>query len=521
MGAGQKNSGLDATTYAAVPSVRHGAAERLVALTIAAHPDLSRVGQRVFLRDMNDGHLSRAEPEFEAARGLGSAPLADGFVSRKPLRFSEPGDGAVRIERGESNTKVIIDGEPLAEARTVDAAAIDNGAVIRLAHRVVLVLHRQSLAPCNTFPEFDMVGESDAVQEVRSQIAQVADLAVPVLIRGKSGSGKELVARAIHFTRCDEEPFVAINMAALASGMAASELFGHVKGAFTGATRDHPGHFVRADGGTLFLDEIGDAPSDVQAMLLRVLETSEVVPVGGSATRRVNVRLIAATDADLEEAVEDGSFRLPLFHRLASYQIDVAPLCRRRSDIGRLVVHLLKLELTEIGEASRLDPPAERVEPWLPAGIVERMVRHDWPGNVRQLRNAVRHLVIASRGLDAARLDSTLQHLLEGGDNEVAPELGPERTTLTPGDIADDTLIAALRDNGWRVGPTAEALGIARSSLYRLIDRSSRIRKAKAISSEELAAVHAEHGGDVRKMAAQLEVSPRALRLRMRDVGLG
>jgi len=516
---------LDLSTLSTVPSIRLDKVDRVPALTVAAHPDPTMVGCRAFLSDIDGGRLSRTEPFFEPVRGTaGGGPLADPFVSRKPIELSIAA-GGVRILRGKTSSKVAVDATPLAQERLLTAEQVEAGVVIKLARRVVLVLHLQRRLPAEMTLQLGMVGESDALQAVRSQISQVADLHVPVLIRGASGTGKELVARAIHGVGrgAEASPFVAINMAAVPSTMAASALFGHVKGAFTGAHRDHPGHFVSADGGTLFLDEIGDTPADVQAMLLRVLETHEVCPVGGSTSRRVNVRLIAATDAPLEDVVDAGKFRLPLFHRLASYQIALPTLRERREDIGRLLLFLLRAELSAAGLDDCLDVPAQGKDPWLAAWIVERMVQHDWPGNVRQLRNAVRHLVIASRGKPAACIDPTLEAMLQAGTTEVdvdSPQAVEPAPPIAPADLDDDALLEALGKNGWRIGPTAEALGIARSSLYRLIDRSSRIRKAKELSREELVQARDSLGGDVRLMAENLRVSPRGLRLRMKDLGL-
>src|SRR5262249_8032126 len=180
--------------------------------------------------------------------------------------------------------------------------------------------------------------------------------------------------------------FAAINRAALPSSTAASELFGHSRGAFTGATHDHDGMFVRAHGGTLFLDEVGETPYDIQPALLRVLETGEVTPLGSSKSQMVDVRLGAATDADLELQISESGLREALFHRLAGYQLLVPPLRERRDDIGRLLLQFLRDELDSTGDLKRLLDQTDA--PWLPASLVARLVRYSWPGNVRQLRNA-------------------------------------------------------------------------------------------------------------------------------------
>jgi len=275
---------------------------------------------------------------------------------------------------------------------------------------------------------------------VRAEIARVADLTLPVLLRGETGSGKELVARAIHQVGSRDRPFIAVNIAAIPPSTAASELSGHARGAFTGAAGDHQGLFERADGGTPFLDEIGETPADVQPMLLRVLETGEVTPLGSTKSRNVTVRLIAATEAGLDTQVSEHGFRAALLHRLAGYQLVVPPLRDRRDDIGRL--------------------------------LVGRLARYAWPGNVRQLRNAARQLAISSRGADEVRADAALEKLL--AVSAVAPAPGAARRD--PADVTDDELLAALRANKWRAVGAATQLGLPRPTLYALIDRSKRIR---------------------------------------------
>ncbi|WP_267898709.1 sigma-54 factor interaction domain-containing protein [Sorangium cellulosum] len=221
-----------------------------------------------------------------------------------------------------------------------------------LVHRAPAVL---------SAPRHGLVGEGSALEDVLMSAARVADLQVPVLLRlrGETGVGKERVAQAIHQASPRAgRPCLAVNMAVLAPNTAASELFGHARGSFTGAHQRHVGLFERAHGGTLFLDEIGDMSMEVQAMLLRALETGTILPLGDSEQRAVDVRVIAATDVDLEQAVAQGRFRAPLLHRLQGYIITIPPLRQSREDIPRLLLHFLREELAQIGELSRLEPPA-------------------------------------------------------------------------------------------------------------------------------------------------------------------
>ena len=512
-----------ATTRQAVPPAFASGQVRVPTLTIACHPDPARVGHRYHLA----GHLSneasrvaRLEPVFSTVAGVAIAPLNDPFISRKPIHFAPLPGGGVEITRGASSTLLEVEGRGVTDRIALAPEAIDAGVTVVLGQRIVLVLRRRALPEPLPAVGARLIGGSDEVFALRRRIGQVADLDVPVLIRGESGSGKELVARAIHDGSPRRRgPFVAVNMAAVPPSTAASELFGHVRGAFTGAVRDHAGHFERASGGTLFLDEVGETPSEIQAMLLRALESGTILPVGASGPKHVDVRLVAATDADLDGAVAAGTFRLPLLHRLSGYTIPVPPLRERREDVGRLLLHFLEEELTLVGEAERLERPG--AEPWLPAWLVERLVRHPWPGNVRQLRNVVRQLVISSRGAGRMTVDPAVEALLAVQPKAPPPQAAPAvRTSRAPADIGDAELVAALRANGWKVGPTARALGIARSSLYLLIDRSRSIRKARDVSAEEIAAARAACDGSVQRMAEQLEVSARGLKLRMTELGL-
>ena len=420
----------------------------MVAVTIAYHVDLRRVGERC-LMTTPELEVSRVWPMFAPPTTSEAKPLEDRYLSRSPI---------VKLTATSIEGNITIDGVPLKGRLALDPDALARGVVVELADRVVLVIHRVGASPAA--PRHGLVGDSDAMARLRADITRVADLAVPVLVRGESGSGKELVASALH----EASPragraFVGVNIAALPATTAASELFGHARGAFTGAAHDHDGLFVRADGGTLFLDEIGEAPLDVQPMMLRVLETREIVPLGGSKPRKVDVRVIAATDADLEMQIAENGFREALFHRLAGFQILVPPLRERRDDIGRLLVHFLREELAATGELGKLEGRHERLKPWLPASLVARLVRHHWPGNVRQLRNAARQLAIASRGADQARIDPVLERLLA-----TVPASGSNapRARRDPSSIGEDELLGALRGTG-RCAARRLALDVVRA----------------------------------------------------------
>jgi two-component system nitrogen regulation response regulator GlnG len=493
-------------------------------LTIAYHPDTPRIGERMFLFTPKGEPqpLSRLEPVFGRVDGTQTAPLNIVVVSRKPTWLSPAGDGDVLVSPDPDGSALTVDGEPLFAPKKIPASAVVAGVVLELAHRVVLVLHLAQLDSPRASP-LGLLGESDALDTVRAAACRFAEMNAPVLVRGETGVGKELVAKAIH--ECSgrhEGPWVSVNLGAIPPSTAASALFGHVKGAFTGADRDHRGYFEQADGGTLFLDEVGAASPELQSMLLRALETGELQPVGGREHRRVDVRVVAATDEELEEAISAGRFRAPLFHRLAGLVVRIPPLRARKEDIGRLLSHFLHRELEAVDRLDRLEPPSGGKPLWLPAGLVSRLVRHPWPGNVRQLKNVIRQLVAAN--LDAEVVDEA--HL---PTEFLAPAPAPAEGALDGGagpstpmasEIDDHDLVAAMRANRWRINATALALGISRNTLYSLIEKSPRLRKAKDIPGDEIRRCHAECKGDLGAMMEILEVSKRALQLRLKELEL-
>ena len=235
----------------------------------------------------------------------------------------------------------------------------------------------------------EIIGSSSAIQEVFKRIAMVAPSEACVHLRGESGTGKELVARAIHrYSQRAEGPFVAVNVASLNPSLAESELFGHAKGAFTGAEHACKGLLEQADGGTLFLDEVADIPLSIQVKLLRVLEYGEIAPVGGDRPVRSNFRLLSATHQNLGQNVAEGSFRQDLYFRLVTFEIEIPPLRERREDIAALTDHFLAMLAAKNGCP----------RPILPAEALRTLQERPWYGNVRELRNALEHAVILARG---------------------------------------------------------------------------------------------------------------------------
>jgi two-component system, NtrC family, nitrogen regulation response regulator GlnG len=509
----------------------------LPGLTILAHPEAGRIGERVSLPDLRSGRpvrISRLEPGFSHPGETLRRALGTLYLSRSPILLQPAEDGGLHLSCRETRTAVEADLEPVDGERTFTAKDLARGVVLLLAQKITLVLH----GFCPVFEPIaghGMEGKSDALQEVRRRIDQVAGLDLPVLVRGETGSGKELVARALHQAgRRRDRPFVPVNMGAIPPSLAAAELFGSEKGSFTGADRRRQGFFNRAHGGTLFLDEIGEVPPEVQPLLLRALETGEIQRVGSDDPFKVDVRIVAATDADLEQAIGAQRFRAPLLHRLGGYEIRLPPLRERRDDFGRLLFHFVRDELSALGQAHLLTDRGPDGSSWLPAPLVARLAAWSWPGNVRQLRNVARQLAIESRSAAEAQAGPELEALLGAPgsglrppppvrpplEKKPEPAAGSARRFRSPREVSDDELVEALRANGWEPGAAARQLGISRPAVYALIDASRRVRKGSDLGREEVEDAFRHCGGRFAEMAARLEVSLEALKRRIKQLGL-
>ncbi len=309
----------------------------------------------------------------------------------------------------------------------------------------------------------ELTGESPVMRALREQIARVAPTDAWVLILGEHGTGKELVAQTIHrLSRCAQRPMVEINCAAIPEDLIESELFGHEKGAFTGATTSRRGKFDLADGGMLFLDEIGDMSLRTQAKILRILQEQKFERVGGSRTISVNVRVLAATNKDLEEEIRKGTFREDLYWRLNVVPIHVPPLRERKEDIPLFV--------EEFGRDFAAKGLGRKA---FSAAAIEAMMAHDWPGNVRELRNFVERLVIMSPG-EEITADEVRRHL-PGGQGAAAAE-APSLAAAACVDFREarrrferQWLAQRLAENGWNISQTAERIGMERSHLSKKI----------------------------------------------------
>ena len=305
-----------------------------------------------------------------------------------------------------------------------------------------------------------MIGTSPALRRMLKRIEAVAETPASVLVQGESGVGKELVAHAIHMqSPRSAGPLVKVNCASIPKELFESEFFGHVKGAFTGAHRDRIGRFQLADGGTIFLDEVSEIPHELQGKLLRVLQESEFERVGDDVTRSVDVRVIAATNRNLEQLIVDGEFREDLFYRLSVFPVDVPPLRERGDDVVQLAQHFLEQACKDFGRAILT----------LTRGQAENLRAYNWPGNVRELKNVIERAVILSQG-KVLRLDISMSHLR-------ADTREPVETADAPADILTDkqirelqrsNLLRALERSNWKVsgaGGAAELLGVRPTTL--------------------------------------------------------
>src|SRR5712691_9783281 len=301
----------------------------------------------------------------------------------------------------------------------------------------------------------DIVWKSEAMRHVMAQVDRVAASETRVCIFGETGTGKELVARALHErSPRHDRPFVTVNCAAVPSELIESELFGHEKGAFTGAAARHLGKFEQAHGGTLFLDEIGDMPAAMQAKLLRLLQEGELERIGGERPIVVNTRVIVATHRDLDALVEKGTFREDLYHRVFVFPIVMPPLRERPGDVPALAEHFAALVAEQNG--------------WKPRGFepeaVEQLVRYAWPGNVRELRNVVERLLLLTDG--AVDADS-VRRVLSSKHAKGRAHIGSGTLANRVDAFEREVVLSELAAHGHRVSETARALGLERSHLYK------------------------------------------------------
>jgi len=311
----------------------------------------------------------------------------------------------------------------------------------------------------NQYGYENMVGMSDSMQHVFSVLESLMNTDTTVLIQGESGTGKELIARALHFYGPrKKKAFVAVNCSAIPEGMLESELFGHAKGAFTGAVRSHMGKFELANGGTLFLDEIAEMSPAVQVKLLRVLEERVFQRLGQNKNIRIDIRLVTATNKNLWEEVRSGSFRKDLYYRLSVFPLILPPLTERLDDIPLLVNHFIEKFNGEMGRKIQ----------GIAHGVLEIFETYHWPGNIRELANAIEHAFVHAKGVLIHPSD--LPQLVVSATETVAGRKAADRT-LAMDAIERELIVKELQKANWKRSVAARKLGMSRSTLWRRMEK--------------------------------------------------
>ena len=426
------------------------------------------------------GHeATRTYPEFRPHLVFLDVKMEgmDGLETLKRLRELDPRAQIVMIS-GHGTIQTAVEATQLGAYDFLEKPLDTDRILLTLRNaleHVVLVKENVRLKQ-EVRAQYEIVGSSKAIRHVIELLEKVAPTPARVLITGENGTGKELVARAIHaLSPRASGPFVEVNCAAIPTELIESELFGHIKGSFTGAFADRPGKFELADGGTLFLDEIGDMSLSAQSKVLRALQEGVISRVGSGKALPVDVRVIAATNKNLNHEIEEGRFREDLLYRLNVVPIHVPSLRERRSDISQLITHFTA-ELTRVGL------PAKDFE----TDAVERLTAHDWPGNIRELKNAVERLLILAAGPSVTQVD--VERLVGRGDGGRGKGTGAvgsgDARWLRAATFEDfkqaaerDFLLRKLQEHDWNVSETARTLQMPRSNLYKKIERYGLARR--------------------------------------------
>jgi two-component system, NtrC family, nitrogen regulation response regulator GlnG len=539
-------------------------------LRVLHHVDLARVGavtsETAPLAAGDWQLVGRNVPLFGSSTQ--ERPLDDATVSREQFKVRwVPSRHVFELTSSTDArrpNRVVPTGAPGAEHEIAGAIELAPGSCVAIGERVLLALEVVKSRPRGA-DRLGLVGESEALWALRDEIRDVGVFGRPALVMGPTGAGKELVARAIHAcsTRA-RGPFVPINCATLPEQLVESLLFGHTRGAFTGAERASSGLLAAADGGTLFLDELGELPPSIQPKLLRVLQDGLTLPVGAHEQRRVDFRLVAATNRNLRDEVDAGRLREDLYHRIATHVVLVPPLSARRLDVPELFVHFLTRLVAEHHELGWLLGGAEHARPSIPLSFFVDMLRQPWTGNVRELQNLVEHVArlnmrpgpfraperqpaeapaasappppfqrpsspppaaqvdgaaypaqVGEIGAELGLALKTVVKLLDGNFLEEArqaldePARAERQARLR--DVAASALFARLAERDFNQSRVAADLGTSRTTVVKLM-RDLGLRRATDLTLDEIERASAATGGDLERAALALRVSPQALK---------
>ncbi len=509
---------MDATLPSVTASLSDESCTRALSLTIVFHPQLKRIGEcwQVPLGQRAVQQvLGRQQPPFRRRRSAPDAGrgLEEAHVSRQALILKADRCDGVVITREAGASRCLVGGVVLKESRHCPVEELSRGVSVQLGHAVVLWLRYGPVSDLDSDEGGGglarLLGDSEQMHQLRRQIQRVAATDLDVLILGETGVGKELTASAIHQASHREEgPMVAINMSAIPVTLAPALLFGSERGAFTGAAKAQRGYFRQAQGGTLFLDEIGDTAAEIQPQLLRALQQREVQVVGGEL-EAVDIRVVAATDSDLDDST---AFDSALRHRLGCLEIHVPALREHAEDIGQLLMYFLLDAADWMGcEALLPDTQSDDMKLAQWAGVFRLFADYDWPGNVRELANAARQLLVASD--TSLTLPSQLKIRLQ------AERRTPDEEPVAAGEVDDDSLRQAFVESDYEVAATARILGISRQAIYRRLSELPDLRLASDVTEDEVDSALQTANGDVRRAAQVLAVSYRGLRSRLRIRG--
>lgn len=409
-------------------------------LTIVYHPNRALIGSSIELSGRMSVTLGRASDLF------GNGALNDRLLSRTHAVLEVDSRGVLLVDNQSTNGTRVNDA-PVTRTKLRTGDRIRIGSILLLFHDA-LPAPWQRLHP-------ELVGVSSSISKVLESVHQVSRHNTAVLIQGETGTGKELVARAVHRESGRRGDFVTVNCGAITDNLLQSELFGHNKGAFSGAHQTRMGLFGAANGGTLFLDEIGEASPRLQVALLRVLETSSIRRVGDNEGRPVNVRIVAATNRDLKEMIAQDGFRADLYARLSGWTIQVDPLSERKEDIIHLSQHFIR----KAGADAQLS-----------RSLINSLLSYDWPYNIRQLRTAINWTLIESGGKPVLRMTPRIEELLRSNSRALRTQPPQPTPVIHPGDIE---LKSTLLQHSGNIKAVSADLGVSRSTLYRWLKASN------------------------------------------------
>lgn len=533
----------------------------LLAMSIAWHPETQRIGAQ-YVASHHDWNLelSRFVPSFNKPNE-DALPLGFSGVSREPLRFKRDEQEGIQLSIPNSRMAVEINGVEMTGSCYLSYEQIEDGVVIGLGRTVLICLHWMKSVPRNNaVPGF--IGIGQAALSTRDLIRQAALSDNTVLLLGETGTGKEVAAKGIHsLSKRANKPMVCVNMATLNESLAAADLFGAAKGAYTGAQQSREGYFGQAEQGSLFLDEIGNTPQPVQAMLLRVLESKEYRPVGAVRDLSTTARLITATDQNLYDA----GFNQALLRRLEHFVIPMPALRQRREDIGPVLIDYLQRKNVAIAHQA------------MPFDFISDILNFDWPGNIRQLCNIIERYLVAQQMGERPNLNqyiavnvnhpsrrlsdtprsisaisstaspnpqaasigvtnSAISSVTNSVTNSATPPTTTATTIVSPNtaseksngiiprsrlkDLSHDDILNAMERNAWTIQYAAQDLGISRPSMYKLLESHPEIRRIEQIAQEDIRQAWEESQNNVERCASRLRTPNEALRRHLKGLGL-